>query len=308
MSATTSARARSPCRSSSPIAAAPTRIAPSGRRVLVEGTIGEGDLEHAIEAHARPTGRSTTRSSGRAISAPWRGDALAPFPDFGLQERPCSKRSTSASAEPIRLPSCCGAQALAAERKTAILLPQSRSQTFIRLPGRHEPSHPRAPPSGAHIGLACPPSAPGLGRRDRRGARPRRPADNAFRQLSRRAQRRRRPRHRGGDHYFEEALSADPDNPDPDRAGAHSAHGQWRNRRRRRRSPTRLVAVDKRNPLARLVLAVKALKAGSYAGAETQLTQTAKAPLAVLTAGLLTAWARAGRRPRRRSAEEDRAT
>ena len=51
--------------------------------------------------------------------------------------------------------------------------------------------------------------------------------------------------------------------------------------------PTRLVAIDKGNPLARLLRAVKALKAGSYDQAGSELAETGRAPLAVLTAGLL---------------------
>ena len=93
--------------------------------------------------------------------------------------------------------------------------------------------------------------------------------------------------------YFEGALSGDPDNStliervlllevsdgDIDAAGALAE---------------RLLAVDLRNPLARLVLTARAIKSGAFADAETQLTQTAKAPLATLTAGLLAAWAEQG--------------
>lgn len=56
----------------------------------------------------------------------------------------------------------------------------------------------------------------------------------------------------------------------------------------------RLVAVDPRNPLARLVLGARSLKAGAFAEAQSQLAQTVKAPLSTLTGGLLTAWAYQG--------------
>jgi len=56
----------------------------------------------------------------------------------------------------------------------------------------------------------------------------------------------------------------------------------------------RLTAVDARNPLARLLLATRSLKAGAFADAQTQLSQAVKAPLSVLTGGLLTAWAYQG--------------
>jgi tetratricopeptide (TPR) repeat protein len=93
--------------------------------------------------------------------------------------------------------------------------------------------------------------------------------------------------------YFETALEADPDNSnlierllllqasdgEVDAAGALAE---------------RLVAVDIRNPLARLVLASRELKSGAFADAETGLAQTAKQPLATLTAGLLAAWAEQG--------------
>src|SRR5579872_5875668 len=93
--------------------------------------------------------------------------------------------------------------------------------------------------------------------------------------------------------YFENALEADPDNSnlierllllqtsdgEVDAAGALAE---------------RLVAVDVRNALARLVLASRELKSGAFADAETWLAQTAKQPLATLTAGLLAAWAEQG--------------
>src|SRR5262249_19807098 len=51
----------------------------------------------------------------------------------------------------------------------------------------------------------------------------------------------------------------------------------------------RLLATDSRNPLARLVLAARSIKSGGFADAESRLADTAKAPLATLTAGLLIA-------------------
>ena len=56
----------------------------------------------------------------------------------------------------------------------------------------------------------------------------------------------------------------------------------------------RLIEVDTRNPLARLLRGVRDIKAGDLAGAETEMSETARAPLAVLTSGLLTAWAKQG--------------
>ncbi|MCB1494388.1 MAG: tetratricopeptide repeat protein [Bauldia sp.] len=56
----------------------------------------------------------------------------------------------------------------------------------------------------------------------------------------------------------------------------------------------RLVDVDPRNPLARLLRGVRDIKSGDYAGAEAEMAETARAPLAVLTSGLLTAWAKQG--------------
>src|SRR5947209_1488344 len=93
--------------------------------------------------------------------------------------------------------------------------------------------------------------------------------------------------------YFDSALQADPDNStliervlllqtsegEIDAAGALAE---------------RLIAVDARNPLARLVLSVRELKAGAFADAENELAQTAKQPLSTLTAGLLSAWADQG--------------
>ena len=80
MSATISARARSRCRSCSPTGAAPTRDRAFWRRVLEDGTIGDGDLEQAI-ALMRATGAiDDTIERARHFGAVAR-DALAPFPE-----------------------------------------------------------------------------------------------------------------------------------------------------------------------------------------------------------------------------------
>jgi tetratricopeptide (TPR) repeat protein len=55
-----------------------------------------------------------------------------------------------------------------------------------------------------------------------------------------------------------------------------------------------LVAVDRRNPLARMTLAVAAIKQNKLDEARQQLAETADAPLAKLTAGLIEAWADQG--------------
>lgn len=52
----------------------------------------------------------------------------------------------------------------------------------------------------------------------------------------------------------------------------------------------RLVKLDIRNPHARLVRAVRALKDGKLERASLELSQSAEAPLAVLTGGLIAAW------------------
>lgn len=53
----------------------------------------------------------------------------------------------------------------------------------------------------------------------------------------------------------------------------------------------RLLVVDARNPVARLVIGARLLKEGSYDKVKAELGQSAQAPLAVLTGGLLSAWA-----------------
>ena len=96
--------------------------------------------------------------------------------------------------------------------------------------------------------------------------------------------------------YFESALEADPDNSNlierllllQASDGAIDAAGGL---------AERLVAVDVRSPLARMILAARELKSGAFADAETGLAQTAKQPLPALTAGLLSAWADQGQGP-----------
>ena len=56
----------------------------------------------------------------------------------------------------------------------------------------------------------------------------------------------------------------------------------------------RLVALDPRNPLARLVRGVRDIKTGDYKTARAEFAQSAQAPLSVLTGGLLSAWAGQG--------------
>ncbi|HMN87714.1 MAG TPA: tetratricopeptide repeat protein [Bauldia sp.] len=56
----------------------------------------------------------------------------------------------------------------------------------------------------------------------------------------------------------------------------------------------RLVTLDIRNPVARLVRATAMIHQGDYAGAQTELSRSAQTPLSVLTAGLLGAWANQG--------------
>jgi tetratricopeptide (TPR) repeat protein len=93
--------------------------------------------------------------------------------------------------------------------------------------------------------------------------------------------------------YFQSALEADPDNSNlierllllQASNGAIDAAGAL---------AERLAAVDARSPLARMILAARELKSGAFADAETGLAQTAKQPLPLLTAGLLSAWADQG--------------
>ncbi|MBN8996671.1 MAG: tetratricopeptide repeat protein [Rhizobiales bacterium] len=93
--------------------------------------------------------------------------------------------------------------------------------------------------------------------------------------------------------YYNGALEADPENPTLlERVLIlHLAAGQFDGTDS---LAERLTAVDARNPLARLLLASRALKAGAFGDAQTQLSQAVKAPLSVLTTGLLTAWAYQG--------------
>jgi tetratricopeptide (TPR) repeat protein len=52
----------------------------------------------------------------------------------------------------------------------------------------------------------------------------------------------------------------------------------------------RLVEIDRLNPLARLVRSVVAFNDGNFVRSREEIAETAPAPLALLTAGLLTAW------------------
>ncbi len=52
----------------------------------------------------------------------------------------------------------------------------------------------------------------------------------------------------------------------------------------------RLITIDIGNPIARLVLAVRAIKQHDYAAASDSLANVAKAPLAALTVGLIDGW------------------
>jgi tetratricopeptide (TPR) repeat protein len=93
--------------------------------------------------------------------------------------------------------------------------------------------------------------------------------------------------------YFESALEADPDNSNliERLLLLQAADGEIDSAAA---LAERLVAVDVRNPLARLVLASRELKSSAFADAGNGLAQTAKQPLATLTAGLLAAWSDQG--------------
>lgn len=93
--------------------------------------------------------------------------------------------------------------------------------------------------------------------------------------------------------FFQAALANDPQNPillervlilsvangEIEEAGRYS---------------DRLIEIDRRNPLARVLRGVKAIKSGALAEAEAEMAETARAPLAVLTSGLLSAWTQQG--------------
>ncbi|MCB1500668.1 MAG: tetratricopeptide repeat protein [Bauldia sp.] len=89
--------------------------------------------------------------------------------------------------------------------------------------------------------------------------------------------------------YFTAALERDPDNPILlERVIVlRAANGEI--------EPAleladRLVEIDRLNPLARLVRSVVAFGDGNYVQSREEIAETAPAPLAQLTAGLLTAW------------------
>ncbi len=89
--------------------------------------------------------------------------------------------------------------------------------------------------------------------------------------------------------YFSAALARDPDNPILlERVivlrianGEIEPAGELADR---------LVGIDRLNPLARLVRSTIAFKEGEYDLARTEIEETAPAPLAILTGGLITAW------------------
>jgi predicted Zn-dependent protease len=90
--------------------------------------------------------------------------------------------------------------------------------------------------------------------------------------------------------YLMAALDSDPDNPILiERVLVlHIANGDMD---AARGLADRLADVDSRNPLARLLLAADAIRAGAFDKAIAELADTAPAPLAVLTSGLMSAWA-----------------
>lgn len=89
--------------------------------------------------------------------------------------------------------------------------------------------------------------------------------------------------------YFSAALARDPDNPILlERVIVlRMANGEIDSAVE---LSDRLIDIDGLNPLARLLRSVVAFKDGKFALAQEEVEQTAPAPLAVLTGGLLTAW------------------
>ena len=89
--------------------------------------------------------------------------------------------------------------------------------------------------------------------------------------------------------YFTAALGRDPDNPILlERVLVlRIANGEID---QARDLADRLVAIDRLNPLARLLRSAQAFKHGEYDLARQEIEETAPAPLAILTSGLLTAW------------------
>lgn len=91
--------------------------------------------------------------------------------------------------------------------------------------------------------------------------------------------------------YFTAALARDPDNPILlERVIVlRIANGDIEPARE---LADRLVSIDRLNPLARLLRSTIAFKEGEYERARIEIGETAPAPLAILTSGLLTAWAK----------------
>jgi tetratricopeptide (TPR) repeat protein len=93
--------------------------------------------------------------------------------------------------------------------------------------------------------------------------------------------------------YYTAALEADPKNAELLELAfyAHLAGGDVD---RAVKLAERLLAIDKTNRNARLILGVHALKNKQYAAARTQLGQAGRDPIATLTATLLSAWSSYG--------------
>ncbi|HET7717240.1 MAG TPA: tetratricopeptide repeat protein [Bauldia sp.] len=89
--------------------------------------------------------------------------------------------------------------------------------------------------------------------------------------------------------YFSAALARDPDNPILlERVLVlRIANGEIE---AARELADRLVTIDRLNPLARLLRSVQAFKNGEYELAREEIEETAPAPLAILTSGLMSAW------------------
>jgi len=93
--------------------------------------------------------------------------------------------------------------------------------------------------------------------------------------------------------FYRAALRADPRNPELLAMAFHSALAEGDIDEAVRLSD-RLMAVDKNNRNARLVLGVRAIKQKHYSTARQQLAQAARGPITDLTATLLSGWAMAG--------------
>lgn len=93
--------------------------------------------------------------------------------------------------------------------------------------------------------------------------------------------------------YYTTALANDPDNPLLlERVLIlHMANGSIDTARN---YAEQLIAIDPRNPVARLLRSVDAIERGALAEAEMEAAETALTPLSVVTTGLLGAWAAFG--------------